>query len=141
LNLKENIDVNVAPDVLLAREPLEIEKLKLIEEMTATVVQVLDEKKGQDVEVLRVAEKTTLADVFVVASGTSSTHVKTLADAVEEKLKEVYGLYPGHVEGLEKRNWVLLDYGDMIVHVMLPEDRMHYQLESLWRPGSGREIL
>lgn len=117
-----------------------VEKMKLeeIDRFASAVVDALEDKKAVDIEVLRVTPKTTLADVFIVATGTSNTHIKTLADSVEEKLKETHSLKPHHIEGLEARNWVLLDYGDLIIHLMLEEDRMFYNLESLWRTGTQR---
>ncbi|MBP6136935.1 MAG: ribosome silencing factor [Clostridiaceae bacterium] len=111
-------------------------KLEEIDCFASVAVDALEEKKAVDVEVLKVTTKTTLADVFVVATGTSNTHIKTLADSVEEKLKEIHNLTPHHIEGLEARSWVLLDYGDLVVHLMLEEDRMFYNLESLWRLGT-----
>ncbi len=117
-----------------------IEKMKLeeIDRLASVAVDALEEKKAVDVEVLKVTTKTTLADIFVVATGTSNTHIKTLADFVEEKLKEIHNITPHHIEGLDARNWVLLDYGDLVVHLMLEEDRMFYNLESLWRLGTQR---
>ncbi len=120
-------------DEMLVDERIEKMKLEEVDQFTAVVVEALEDKKAVDIDVLKVTTKTTLADMFVVATGTSSTHIKTLADVVEEKLKEVHGLHPSHVEGLDARNWVLLDYGDLVIHLMLEEDRLFYNLESLWR--------
>ncbi len=120
-------------DAVLAKEPAEKEKLDRIDRMAAAAAKAIEDKKGGEIEVLKVTSKTTLADVFVLASGTSGIHVKTLAESVEEKLEEEFGLRPDHIEGLENRNWVLLDYGDLIVHLLMPEDRAHYKLENLWR--------
>lgn len=141
MSLDKTDDRALTPDARLAREPAEQEKLNWIDKLTSATVAVLEDKKGLDIEVLKVSEKTTLADVFILASGTSAIHVRTLAESVEEKLDELFGVEPGHIEGLEKRNWVLLDYGDVIVHLMLPEDRLFYQLESLWSTGGERHPL
>ncbi len=141
MSLDKTDDRALTPDARLAREPAEQEKLNWIDKLTSATVAVLEDKKGLDIEVLKVSEKTTLADVFILASGTSAIHVRTLAESVEEKLDELFGVDPGHIEGLEKRNWVLLDYGDVIVHLMLPEDRLFYQLESLWSTGGERHPL
>lgn len=116
-------------------------KLKSIEEMTQAVVAVLEEKKGNDIETLNVTGKTTLADQFVLASGTSNVHIKTLAESVEEKMKDAFGIHPDRIEGMDSRSWILLDYGDIVVHIMMPEDRLHYQLESLWRSGGERRPI
>ncbi|NLA71187.1 MAG: ribosome silencing factor [Clostridiaceae bacterium] len=129
------------PDAVLSEQPKELEKLEIIDELAATVVAALEDKKGENIEILKVTPKTTLADIFIVASGTSGTHIKTLASSVEEKLKQVHDIFPHHIEGLENKNWVLLDYGDLIVHLMMPEDRLHYKLESLWRVDSDRQKI
>ncbi len=116
-------------------------KIENIEEMTQAVVAVLEEKKGNDIETLNVTGKTTLADQFVLASGTSNVHIKTLAESVEEKMKDAFGIHPDRIEGMDSRSWILLDYGDIVVHIMMPEDRLHYQLESLWRSGGERRPI
>ena len=131
--MKEKKEMVLTPDTALAREPEERQKLDLIRKMAAAAAEAIEEKKGEHVEILNVTSKTTLADVFVLASGTSGIHVKTLAESVEEKLEQEFGLRPDHIEGLENRNWILLDYGDLIVHILIPEDRAHYKLENLWR--------
>lgn len=128
-------------DAQLAKEPAEKQKLDRIQKMAAAAVIAIEEKKGREVEILNVTSKTTLADVFVLASGTSGIHVKTLAESVEERLEEEFGLQPDHIEGLDNRNWVLLDYGDLIVHLLMPEDRDHYKLENLWRVDMDRQPL
>ena len=116
-------------------------KLESIEEMIQAVVAVLEEKKGNDIESVIGTGKTTLADQFVLASGTSNVHIKTLAESVEEKMKDAFGIHPDRVEGMDSRAWILLDYGDIVVHIMMPEDRLHYQLESLWRSGGERRPI
>jgi len=141
LNRKTGDQTGANPDLELSGQAAEKEKLDRIAAMTQAAVAAIEDKKGQDAQVLQVTEKTTLADVFILASGTSSIHVKTLAEAVEERLEELFGLRPDHIEGLENRSWVLLDYGDLIVHLMQPEDRMHYQLENLWRVDLNRKQL
>ena len=141
LSLNNADEGALTPDARLAREPAEQEKLDWIDKLTSAAVAVLEDKKGLDIEVLKVSVKTTLADVFILASGTSTVHVRTLAESVEEKLEELFGVEPGHIEGLENRNWVLLDYGDLIVHLLMPEDRAHYKLENLWRVDMDRQPL
>lgn len=97
--------------------------------MAKIAADALDSKKGLDVTVLAVGKQTVLADYFVIATGTSSTHVKALADEVEFKLKEA-GFECGHVEG--HGDWKLLDYHSVIVHVFTKEAREFYKLEKLW---------
>ncbi len=80
-----------------------------------------------------------LADYFVIATGTSTTHVKSLADEVEFKLKES-GCEPAHTEGYRSNSWILLDYLGVVVHVFTPEARTFYDLDRLWRDGETVDI-
>ncbi len=93
---------------------------------------ILESKNGQDLELLTVDDKTTLADYFILVTGTSTTHIKTLADEVIFQLRERLELSPHHVEGADGRRWILLDYGDIVVHIFHPEERDYYSLERLW---------
>ncbi len=108
------------------------------EELTALVIDALEEVKGKDIVKLDVSNLTTVTDYMVVASGTSSRHVKALADAVAEKAKEA-GHRPAGVEGEDGGEWVLLDLGDTLVHVMLPRVREFYNLEKLWSLSPSTE--
>lgn len=101
-------------------------------ELVDMVVEALESKKGIDIEVLDVAEKTTLADYFVIATGNSTTQIKALSDEVEFSIKTKAGLYPDHVEGRSGDRWMLIDYRDVVVHVFHPEERANYNLEQLW---------
>jgi ribosome-associated protein len=89
------------------------------------------EKKAVNVVVLELSGLTDIADFFVIASGSSERHVKTIADGVEQAMKE-RGLPPASTEGYDEGRWVIIDYGDVIVHVFLEELRELYDLESLW---------
>lgn len=91
----------------------------------------LDELKGQDIVCLDVGEMTSIADYMVVATGTSTRHVKALADEVVRHCKEA-GVTVKSMEGAQQAEWVLLDLGDVIVHVMQGATRKLYDLESLW---------
>jgi ribosome-associated protein len=99
--------------------------------LKSLVVEALEELKARDVVELDVAALTSVTDVMVVASGTSSRHVSALADNVVEKAKEA-GLRPLGIEGQQSGEWVLVDLGDVIAHVMMPETRQLYDLERLW---------
>ncbi len=92
---------------------------------------VLDAKKAEDIRVLKVKDITVLADYFVIASGTSSTHVGSLANEVDDKLTKA-GAEMRRTEGNKSKDWVLLDFGSVIIHVFYPEAREHYALERLW---------
>lgn len=103
-------------------------------ELALQIAQVLDQKKATRVKLLKVRDLTVLADYFVIASGTSSTHVKSLAEEVEFQCKE-QGTAPLRTEGFNTQNWFIIDYGNVIVHVFSPEARDFYDLEHLWADG------
>ena len=104
------------------------------DELLAIVVAALEDLKGVDIRVIDVRDLTSITDRMVVASGTSTRHVKALADNVALKAKQ-RGYVPLGVEGEQTAEWVLLDLGDVVVHVMLPETRAFYGLEKLWSVG------
>lgn len=89
------------------------------------------DKKATDVVVLDVQGVSSVADYFLVCSGRSTTHVQTIADAIRTELKAA-GSRPLHAEGVAESGWILLDYGDVLVHVFLDETRQYYALERLW---------
>ncbi|RDJ00038.1 ribosome silencing factor [Dyella solisilvae] len=102
------------------------------------VIDALDELKAKDIREIDVRGKTSIADLLVIASGTSARHVKSIADEVVKFAKKA-GVMPLGVEGEQEAEWVLVDLGDVIVHVMLPRIREFYGLERLWTVGD-REI-
>ncbi len=104
-----------------------------------TVVLALDDKLAQNIEVIDVSEITDLGDYFVIATGNSSTQVRALADAAEEKAKEE-GFALHHREGYNGESWILLDFGDVIVHIFDRETREFYGLEHLWEDGKKVDI-
>ncbi len=103
------------------------------------IARVLDKKKAQDVRVLKVDDLTVLTDYFVIASGSSTTQVAALADEVEFQL-EKQGINPYHSEGFDSKNWILLDYSSVIVHIFVPNTRTFYDLEHLWADGEPVDI-
>ncbi|OOG64982.1 ribosome silencing factor [Rhodanobacter sp. B04] len=104
-----------------------------------SVIDALEELKAKDVREIDVRGKTSIADLLVIASGTSARHVKSIADEVSKFAKKA-GVMPLGVEGEVEGEWVLVDLGDVIVHVMLPRIREFYGLERLWTVGdSGHE--
>lgn len=90
------------------------------------------EKKGTDIVLLDVEKAFFLSDVFVIATGSSRTNVQALADHVEERIKETHNVKPLRVEGRTEGEWVLVDYGDIIVHLFQSAAREYYSLERLW---------
>ena len=103
-----------------------------IRDLAINIAKILDTKKARDVKILRVNEKTVLADYFVIATGTSTTHVKSLADEVEYEISTKFNTEPANVEGRGLGNWTLIDYENIIVHVFNPQAKDFYNLEKLW---------
>ena len=104
-----------------------LEKVKL-------AVKTLDSKKAVDIRVLKIGDISILADYFIIAGATSTTQVKALSDEVEFQLKQA-GVEPLHTEGYRSANWVILDYGDVVIHTFHNETRAFYSLEKLWSDG------
>ncbi len=107
-----------------------------IEDKIKLVVDALEDIKGRDITVLDTSKLTSLFERMVIASGDSNRQTRALADNVREKVKEA-GEHVGGIEGEETGDWVLLDLGDVVVHVMLPAVRAHYNLEELWGAGAA----
>ena len=103
-----------------------------------TAVKVLDFKKASDIKLLKIDEKTTIADYFVICAGSSSTQIKTLADEVEYELSQK-AIEPAHIEG-RATGWILLDYSSVLVHVFTGEAREYYNLERLWQDARTIDI-
>ena len=104
-------------------------------ELVKEIAKVLDEKKAIDIKAIKTEEVTIVSDYFVIASGTSNTHTKSLADDVEYEIKQRTGIAPEHIEG-RATGWILLDYGTVIVHIFQQENREYYNLERLWADAS-----
>jgi ribosome-associated protein len=100
-----------------------------------------DDRKAVDIRLIRVEDVTSLADWFVICSGLSDVQVRAIARSVEERLEEDASRLPLRREGQREGRWVLLDYGEVIVHVLLPEERSFYDLESFWGHGEQTRYL
>lgn len=107
-------------------------------DIVKNAVKALDSKKAFDMKVVKVDDITVLADYFVIATGSSTTQVKALADEVDYKLSEA-GVEPNHIEG-KTSGWILLDYGSVVVHVFYKKDREFYSLDHLWEDGTEIDI-
>ena len=94
--------------------------------------ELADNRKAEDIAVLDVADVSSIADYFVIASGTSEPHLRAISDEITEKLREDHGLRPRAVDGTLQAGWLVLDYFDVIVHVLRADVRQHYDLEGLW---------
>ncbi len=109
------------------------------QEKLETIIRILDRKKAENIQVIGITNLTIIADYFVIATGTSTTQVKSLADEVEFQLGE-RGVEPRGVEGIRSANWIVLDYSDIVVHVFYKDTREEYSLERLWADGEQVDI-
>jgi ribosome-associated protein len=100
-------------------------------ERVREAVSAADDRKAVDLKVLQLEKITDFTDYFLICSGTSERQVQAIADAVQERLRE-RGVRPLHVEGYNRSQWILIDYGDLVVHVFQEEQRRYYALERLW---------
>lgn len=110
------------------------------EELNQIVINALEDLKGKNITQLDVRELTDVTDLLIIASGTSNRHVKSMANNVVEDCKKL-GHMPLGVEGMDAGEWVLVDLGDIVVHVMQEDTRKFYELEKLWsiKPGNRTE--
>jgi len=112
---------------------------QVIFEQVETAVRAADEKKAQDMLVLRLAAITEFTDYFIICSGNSTRQTQAIADAVTEELKKVK-TRPMHTEGYNNGEWILIDYGAFVVHVFTEKSRRFYDLERLWRDAERVEV-
>ena len=103
-------------------------------EIAKIAYDALDEKLGQDIEIIKIDEISVIADYLIIASGNNVNQMNAMIDLVEEKLGRA-GYTEHRVEGNKNSTWILLDYGDVIIHVFSKEDRLFYDLERIWRDG------
>ena len=103
-------------------------------EQSILTAKAISSKKGLNIKLIEIGDISSLADYMVIATGTSSTHVKAIADEVEYQLDEA-GISVSHIEGYRSNSWILLDYVDVIVHIFSDEAREFYDLERLWQDG------
>ena len=108
-------------------------------ELAEIAVKALDSKKGKEIRLIRIDKIATLAEYFVICTGTSNTQINALCDAVEKELTEK-GEEPLHREGYRGGTWVLLDYGCVVVHIFNDEARKFYSLEHLWADGEEIDL-
>ena len=108
-------------------------------ETARLIAETIAEKLGEEITILRISKQTTLADYFVIASATSTTHLRSLCDEVEFRLSKA-GLNPSRIEGVEGSAWILMDYDSVIVHLFLKDSRSFYALERLWADAEHVEF-
>lgn len=103
-------------------------------EMARISVNALEEKKASDIKVINIEKVSIIADYFIIAGGTNRNQLQAMADEVEEKLGKA-GYTPKNIEGYLNGNWILMDYGDIVLHLFDEENRLFYDLERIWRDG------
>ncbi len=108
-----------------------------ISEIADKAYEIIEDHKGRNIEVIDIAEVSTLADYFIICSGTSNTHIRAIADELDHKMGEA-GWNLIHKEGYDSARWILLDFGDVVIHIFHEEDRGFYNLERLWSDGKFR---
>ena len=104
-------------------------------EKAKNIAKILDKKKAIDIVGIETKELTVMSDYFIIASGTSNTHVRALADEVDDEMKKL-GVEVDHIE----TGWILLDYNDVLVHVFQPESRQYYNIERLWNDAARIDL-
>ena len=107
-------------------------------DMLKIAANALNDKKAMQLEAIKIDEISDIADYFVICTATSNAHIRALADEVEEKLKAV-GVEPGHIEG-RTSDWLLLDYGTVVVHIFGRKSREFYSLDHMWQDGEKVDL-
>ena len=108
-------------------------------ELTKLAWDALDDKKALEIKVINIENVSTLADYFIIASGTNHNQVQAMADNVDETLGRA-GYEPKQIEGYQNANWILMDYRDIVIHIFDEENRLFYDLERIWRDGTVVEV-
>jgi ribosome-associated protein len=103
-------------------------------ELVKKAVAALDDKKAEDIKVIDIREISTIADYFIIASGSNQNQLTAMQDTVDEELHKA-GIHVKQIEGNRNSTWILMDYEDIIVHLFSKQDRLFYDLERIWRDG------
>jgi ribosome-associated protein len=111
------------------------------EALARLAAEACDDRKAVDIRLIRVEEVSSLADWFVICSGLTDVQVRAIARSVEDQLESTAGRLPLRREGQSEGRWVLLDYGEVIVHVLTPQERTFYDLESFWGHGEQQRYI
>ena len=118
-------------------KPEQIEQAKALAEKISLI---LDGSKARQVKIIETNKQTIIADYFVIATGTSSTHIRALSGEIDFKLSESLGIKPSRISGKESSDWVILDYDSVLVHIFNSEARDYYKLERLWGEGESVNV-
>lgn len=114
------------------------QKLDSSHEVAMAIAEAADDRKAEEIVILRVAEVSYLADYFVIVTGFSRAQVRAIAQTIEHKVESQWQRLPVRTQGQSEGSWVVQDYGDVIVHILLPQEREFYNLEAFW--GHGEKI-
>ena len=109
-------------------------------ELARLAVEALEDRKAIDVKVIDIEKISTLADYFIIASGSNRNQVQAMADNVEEVLAKKAEARPKNIEGYQTANWILMDYGDIVLHLFDQENRLFYDIERIWRDGTPKDL-
>jgi ribosome-associated protein len=102
------------------------------EQLARDIAEAADDKKAADIVLLKVTEVSYLTDYFVIATGFSTTQIKAICDSIEKQIEEKYQLVPLRIQGKSDARWIVVDYGEVIVHIFMQEEREYYNLEAFW---------
>lgn len=108
-------------------------------ELAALAIKALEDKKAEDIRIIDISNVSVLADYFIIANGSNRSQIQALADHVEGQLGKA-GTPVRQIEGYDTANWILLDFGDIIIHIFDKENRLFYDLERIWRDGALVEL-
>ncbi len=108
-------------------------------DMASIAVKAIDDKLGKEIKVIDIANVSVVADYFIIASGANKNQVQAIVENVEDELAKA-GHHPKQVEGYQTANWILLDYGDIIIHIFDEESRLFYDIERIWRDGQDVDV-
>jgi len=136
-NINENNKIKIEENKYLEINPGQLEKSK---ELAERISIILDDKKAKGIKVIETTKQTIIADYFVIATGTSSTHIRSLAGEVEFQLKDKLNKEPSRVSGRESADWIIIDYDSVLAHIFNSEARDYYKLEKLWGEGESIDI-
>lgn len=114
-------------------------EMKKANEAAKLAIEALEDKKAEDIKVIDISEVSVIADYFIIAGGSNRSQIQALSDNVAEKLGRA-GIHVKQIEGYDTANWILMDFGDIIVHIFDKENRLLYDLERIWRDGKAVQV-
>ncbi|MDJ1177992.1 ribosome silencing factor [Roseofilum sp. BLCC_M91] len=122
----------VSPTSIPSSAPSSPLPLESSQHMALTIAEAADDRKGEDILILKVDEVSYLADFFVLVTGLSTVQVRAIARSIEDSVEENFQRFPLRTEGKAEGSWILQDFGEVIVHIFLPEERQFYNLDAFW---------